>query len=220
MLIFAADTSLESASVALIRDNHVLHELTVNNHKKHATTFMPMVEHCFSESVINVSEVDLFAISGGPGSFTGLRIGMSSMKTMAYALNKKMVVVPTLDILASQSKEENKIICPIINARNNQVYTAIYNTVKLTEDMAIPIEELAEILKKYDSEVVLSGDAASMHLELLTEKLKNKVTFNIENTFPKASVCGLIAFKYDKIEAKEALPFYVRSSQAERLFNK
>jgi len=220
MLIFASDTSLESASCALIENNQVIKEVAINNNKRHAINFMPMVKTFFDNSKYSLSDVDLFAISSGPGSFTGLRIGITSIKSMAYALNKKIVMVPTLDILASQSYEKGKIMCPLINARNSQVYTAIYSEKRETEYMGIHIDELVNLLQKYDKDIVLSGDGVSLHMEYLKTKIKSKISFNDSHTYPKSSACGLMALNYDKIEAKDAVPFYLRQSQAERLFNK
>jgi len=220
MLIFASDTSLESASCALIKNNQVIKEVAINNNKRHAINFMPMVKKFFDNSEYSLRDVDLFAISSGPGSFTGLRIGITSIKSMAYALNKKIVMVPTLDILAFQSYEKDKIMCPLINARNNQVYTAIYSEKRETEYMGIHIDKLVNLLQKYDKDIVLSGDGVLLHMEYLKIKIKNKISFDDSHTYPKSSACGLMALNYDKIEAKDAVPFYLRQSQAERLFNK
>jgi len=220
MLIFASDTSLESASCALIKNDKVIKEVTINNNKRHAINFMPMVENFFNEIDYTLNDIDVFAISSGPGSFTGLRIGITSIKSMAYALNKKVIMVPTLDILAYQSYEKNKILCPLINARNSQVYTAIYKEKRETEYMGVHIDELINLLQKYNRDIILSGDGATLHIKYMQSKIKNKIIFENSNTYPKASACGLMAINYDKIEAKDAVPFYLRQSQAERLYNK
>ncbi len=220
MLIFACDTSLASASVCLIKDDAIVSELFINNDKKHAETFMPLVEKLFNQVPYEVADVDYFAISSGPGSFTGLRIGLSSVKAMAYALSKPMVMVPTLDILAKQSQQEMATMCPMINARNDQVYTAIYSPKRQTDYMGIHIDEVVVLLQNTDNKIILSGDGAKMHLDYLQSKLPNQITIKDENEFPSASVCGFQSVKYDKIKATEAVPFYLRPSQAERLFNK
>ncbi|MCK5812021.1 MAG: tRNA (adenosine(37)-N6)-threonylcarbamoyltransferase complex dimerization subunit type 1 TsaB [Clostridiales bacterium] len=220
MLIFACDTSLASASVCLIKDDKVVSELFINNNKKHAKTFMPLVLELFKKVPYEVTDVDYFAVSSGPGSFTGLRIGLSSVKAMAYALSKPMVMVPTLDVLAKQSQQEKATMCPMIDARNDQVYTAIYSPERQTDYMGIHIDKVITLLQNTDQKIILSGDGAKMHFDYLQSKLPNQITIKDEHEFPRASICGFLSVKYDKIEATEAVPFYLRPSQAERLFNK
>ncbi len=220
MLIFACDTSLASASVCLLKDEEIVKEIFVNNNKKHAESFMPLVEDLFIQTPYDVTDVDYFVVSSGPGSFTGLRIGLSSVKAMAYALSKPIVMVPTLDILAKQSQQETATMCPMINARNNQVYTAIYSPERQTDYMGIHIDEVITILKKTNNKIILSGDGAKLHFDYLQTKLPNQLIIEDKNEFPSSSICGFLSAKYDKIKATEAVPFYLRPSQAERLFNK
>ena len=223
-MILGIDTSCEMASCAIVSDNKVLTEKHVVNKKKHSETLMPMIKEMFEDSGLKSGDISLLAVSNGPGSFTGLRIGMAAAKAMAYALNKRMICIPTPDVLANMYEESPDIVVPLIDARNDQVYTALYKWQDIcyepvTEYMAIHISDLKELLNDHKGKVLLCGDAAYKHHEFLGCEKPDE-----DMIYPKASACALLSEKplYLKksVKAEDALPFYLRVSQAERLFKK
>lgn len=225
MKILSVDSSSVSASVAITENGVTLAESFINNGLTHSQTLMPMVEKTLNDAKISIKDIDFFAITNGPGSFTGVRIGIASVKGMADALNKKCVAVSTLEAIAEPLKNEDCIACAVMDARCNQVYTAIFDGGKrLCEDKAVLIDELGEELKNYNKKVVFIGDGSV----LCYEKLKSIVTdIDVANDnirYVHASSVGRIA--EDKIKNGETLtdsaklvPFYLRLPQAERELN-
>ena len=126
MLILAIDSTATVGSVALLRDSTILCEYTVNAGNTHSITLLPMIEHMLKVADIKLSDIDLFAASVGPGSFTGVRIGTATIKGLAHPLSKPCVGVSTLEALAYNLKGLGGIICPCMNARRSQVYTALF----------------------------------------------------------------------------------------------
>ena len=126
MKILALDTTGNVSSVALIDDEKLIGEYTINYKMTHSQTIMPMIDEIVKMTELDLKDIDYIACSQGPGSFTGLRIGAATAKGLALGLNKKIVPVPTLDALAYNIFETDKIICPIMDARRSQVYTALY----------------------------------------------------------------------------------------------
>lgn len=221
MIVLGVDTSCKMASVAILNNEIIVCSNEIINEKKHASNLMPLIIKTIEEAKINVNEIDLFAISSGPGSFTGLRIGMATVKGLAFSTKKEVVCVPTLDVLAAGAQKTNSIIVPMIDARNNQVYTAIYNdSLEHSEYEGIKIEELITKLKKYNQRIILCGDGAELHFDLVKSSLDNEIFISKENIYPKAKEALKIYYKYEKLKAEEAVPFYLRKSQAERLFKK
>src|SRR3989339_1180270 len=153
MKILAIDTSGIIAAVAVLDESKLLAEYILNHKKTHSVKLMPMIKEIISNLDLTLSEIDVFAASNGPGSFTGLRIGITTIKSMAYALKKPVISVPTLDALANNINKTDNLICPIIDARNNQVFTALYEwkdkkLIKITDYMGIDIKELVNIIKQ------------------------------------------------------------------------
>ena len=137
MKILALDTTGLVASVALVDEEKTIAEFTTNYKKTHSQTIMPMIEQLKNMVELDLSEIDYVACASGPGSFTGLRIGAATAKGLAHGLDKKIIPVPTLDGLAYNLAESSKLIVPIMDARRNQVYSAIYcNCLLYTSDAA------------------------------------------------------------------------------------
>ena len=222
MKILSVDSSSVSASVAITENGVTLAENFINNGLTHSQTLMPMVEKTLNDANVSVKDVDLFAIANGPGSFTGVRIGIASVKGMADALGKKCVAVSTLEAIAEPLKNEDCIACAVMDARCNQVYTAIFESGKrLCEDNAVLIEELGTVLKNYNKKVVFIGDGSV----LCYEKLKDVVTdveIADENIrYVHGSSIGRLAEDKIKngespIDSAKLVPFYLRLPQAER----
>ena len=222
MRILSVDSSSVTASVAITENGKVLAENFINNGLTHSQTLMPMVEKTIQESGIPVKDIDLFAITHGPGSFTGVRIGIASVKGMADALGKQCVAVSTLEAIAAPLKNEDVIACAVMDARCNQVYTAIFNSGdRLCEDKAVLIDELGEELKRYDKKIVFIGDGSVLCYEKLCENIQNCEVADERIRYVHGSSVGFVAEGKIKnaeepINSANLVPFYLRLPQAER----
>lgn len=225
MKILSVDSSSVTASVAITENGRILAENFINNGLTHSQTLMPMVEKTINESGISVKDIDLFAITNGPGSFTGVRIGIASVKGMADALNKKCLPVSTLEAIAEPLKNEDVIACSVMDARCNQVYTAFFNKGnRLCEDKAVLIDELGEELKQYDKKIVFIGDGSLLCYEKLCEIIRNCDIADEKIRYVHASSIGFVAENKIKngeepINSANLVPFYLRLPQAERELN-
>lgn len=224
MKILAIDTTGQTASVAVLEDDILLAEYTINYHMTHSQTVMPMIEQICNMIKLNKSEIDYIACSCGPGSFTGLRIGAATAKGLALGLDISVVAVPTLDALAYNIFDTNAVICPIMDARRQQVYTAFYQWnenefCRMTEYDALPIQSVIEKAKSYQRKVVFLGDGVAVHKELLLEQ-KNFVLSPIHSNLQRAASVGELAIKQiakgDVIKGRELELIYLRKPQAER----
>ena len=226
MNLLAIDASGVAGSVAYIKNGKLAGEYYFCDKLTHSQTIMPMLEHMKSLIQINLDEVDAVAVTAGPGSFTGLRIGVTAAKTLALALGVPIIGVPTLDVIADGICFTEHFICPIMDARRNQVYTAVYhyqgeNLERLTEHKAVDIKEHLETLKSYEGKVIFMGDGVSVYKEVIQEVLGGQALFapsfcNLQH----ASVLGIMAEKL-YVEGKGEdpstfVPMYLRKSQAER----
>ncbi len=226
MRILAVDTSTNVASAAILEDQVIIGEYNCNRGKTHSQRLMPMVQHLMETTGLTVNDIDAFSASIGPGSFTGLRIGVTTIKAMAFAAEKPVISVHTLDALAYNLPFAENLICPMIDARNNQVFTAIYRFIgdkleRLTDYMGIPVTELADILRKMEGDTVFLGDACNMHRDYFVSELGNRVKIAPPGTaLAKASSVAILAgkaYSEGKLErCYDMVPFYLRKSQAER----
>ncbi len=232
MRILALDSSGLVASVAVVDSTEsgeeLLAEYTVNYKKTHSQTLLPMLDQVARMIDLDLQTVDAIAVAGGPGSFTGLRIGSATAKGLGLALKKPLIHVPTIAGLAYNLWGASGIICPIMDARRGQVYTGIYRfedgKLKTLEDqMAISIEDLADKLKNYQEKVTFLGDGVPVFRQVLEQDLMRdrEIFFAPANMNRQraASVgsLGIQYYKEGKIEtAMEHQPEYLRLSQAER----
>lgn len=225
MIILSLDSTSVTASVAISENGVVLAENFINNGLTHSQTLMPMVEKTLIDSNKNIKDVDLFAITNGPGSFTGVRIGIASVKGMADAMNKKCIAVSTLEAIAKPLKNEDSIACAVMDARCNQVYTAVFDGGnRLCEDKAILIDDLGEELKQYNKKIVFIGDGAELCYNKLCEILPNSQLADENIRYIHASSICRIAEEKAKnneelIDSANLVPFYLRVPQAERELN-
>lgn len=231
MKILAIDSSGLVASVAVIEDDNLIAEYTMNHKKTHSQTLVPMLDEIKNTTELDLKTIDAIAVAKGPGSFTGLRIGSATAKGLGLALNKPIIPVPTVDALAYNLYGFDKIICPIMDARRDQVYTGLYTFKKdenggysmetLKEQCAMDIAELAEIVNSFEQDVIFLGDGVAVY----EEKIKNLVTTSF--SFAPAScnrqraacvaTLGAILYKNGVVETPvEHAPDYLRLSQAER----
>ena len=237
MRILAIDSSGLTATVAVVEDEQMVAEYTINYKKTHSQTLLPMIDEMARMTEVDLSTVDAIAVAGGPGSFTGLRIGSATAKGLGLALGKPLVSVPTVDAMAYSVYGCEDIICPIMDARRRQVYTGIYAFVpeRVAEDshemryrfkvmrvqMAVSVEELIRRLNVYGKRVVFLGDGVPVYREMLAEGLKVPYFFapSYMNR-QRAAAVGALGIRYyqeGRYEtAAEHKPEYLRVSQAER----
>ena len=225
MRILAIESSSLVASVAIVEDGVTLAEYTANFKMTHSQTLLPMIDSMVSLFGIDLSSIDAIAVSGGPGSFTGLRIGSATAKGLGLALDKPLIHVPTLDGTAYNLYGAKGLICPIMDARRNQVYTGIYRFEQefevVMEQDAMDMGELIEKLNGMGERVIFLGDGVPVHEKKIRELMT--VPFDLApahmNRQRAASVAalGAVYFAEGKIEtAAEHGPDYLRKSQAER----
>lgn len=233
MKIIAMDSSGLVASVAVIEDDILICEYNVQYKKTHSQTLLPMLDELKKMVDLDLSTVDAVALAAGPGSFTGLRIGSATAKGLGFALNIPLIEIPTLDGLACNLYGSDKLVCPIMDARRNQVYTGIY-TFEATEgspmtyslntilpQCAVPIEEIAGKCNELGKEVIFLGDGVPVFEKKLSELLKVPFGFAPAHmNRQRAAAFGFLALSYLKagkvVKAKEHAPEYLRLSQAER----
>lgn len=226
MKILALDSSGLVASVAVVEEEYTIAEYTVNYKKTHSQTLLPMLDEVVKMTELDLGSIDAIAISGGPGSFTGLRIGSATAKGLGLALRKPLIHVPTLEGLAYNLCGTPGIICPIMDARRNQVYTGVYSFEKedlqiVEPQMAVGIDKLAEKLNARGEAVTFLGDGVPVQREYLKEHLTVPYRFAPAHmNRQRAATVGMLGVKYykaGKIEtAMEHQPDYLRVSQAER----
>lgn len=230
MKVLAIDTSTVIASVALMDDEKLLGEYSINNKKTHSQKLMVMINEIMRNLDLNPSDIDVFAASIGPGSFTGLRIGVTTVKALAFATNKPVVGVPTLDALAYNIVTSKFMICPILDARNNQVFTALYEAKgkkleRITEYLGIPVSELVQIIRQNNKRVIFTGDAVDLHKEYFRSELGENCEFaplgnRLQRGASVAELAIMMAKEGKMVSSFELVPFYLRKSQAERELEK
>jgi len=227
MKIFAIDTTVKTAAAALVEDGKLIAEYSLST-DTHSTTLLPMISSILERSGTKVSDIDLFAVSAGPGSFTGVRIGVSTIKGLAFAGNIPCAGVSSLEALAMNFTGIRGIIVPVINARNRMVYTAVFASdginmpVRLTADEQLPITELLEKLSGTADPIYFTGDACEL---LLTEENRPEVTAVTPEKlrFPSGYGVAVAADRMWNAEEDKSTflesrlaPIYLRKSQAER----
>ena len=235
MLILALDSTAQVGSVALCEgDGHLLAECTLNTGNTHSETLLPTVEFLLKSCGVTVDDIDLFACTAGPGSFTGVRIGAATVKGLAFGKGKPCVGVSTLEALATNTRAFEGIICPCMNARRQQVYNALFESkdgklTRLCEDRALAIEDLLKEVSEYAPEkrIYLVGDGAELVMDfdefgeqfpvldgcmiLLGERLRNQSGYSV-------ALVALEAYRNGNVcTDTELAPVYLRPSQAERM---
>ncbi len=220
MIILAMDTSSVNATVAVCDEKRILGEYTISGERAHSQIIMPMLEDMLKRCSLSIKDIDVFAVALGPGSFTGLRIGIAAMKTLAGTLGKKIIGISSLDSVAANFPYTDKYLCSIFDARRNDVYNAVYlNGKKITDDRICDFDDV--LIEMADKEVIFVGDAVIKYADKI--KSFNKPNWQIaplHHCMQKASSLLYIAHKraanndYDTLE--DLLPIYIRPSQAER----
>ena len=227
MLILSMDCSAKQVSVSLCDDEKLLGLYFQNNGLTHSRTLLVMIENLLKSLDLTVNDVDLLAVSNGPGSFTGIRIGVASTIGLAIGAEKKVCGISTLLAMAYQSQishiddKEKLLICPVMDARRDQVYNALFSLsddlpIRLCEDRAISLEDLSVELSSMGKTVYLVGDGANLTYDFLTFAGIKCTLAPALMRFQSAYGVSLASLKAEHINALDLEPIYLRPSQAER----
>lgn len=224
MRILGIDTSTMAASVAVIEDNQLVCEYTINTKKTHSQKLMSMIENMLKESDLNINDIDLIGICVGPGSFTGLRIGMATAKAIAHVNNIPIVGVTSLEMLADNMNLCDKKICSILDAQRNQVYTAKFEyignrLVQINDTDILEIDKLINEISSSEDDYILIGEAVYKYEEKLKDIENISIPSPSHNVTKASSLCSIALEKYNQGENIESCytinPMYIRKSQAE-----
>lgn len=226
MKVLGLDSSGIVASVAVVEDDVLLAEYTVNYKKTHSQTLLPMLDEIVKMTELKLETLDAIAVAAGPGSFTGLRIGSSTAKGLGLALKKPLAAVPTVEAMAYNLYDAKGLVCPIMDARRSQVYTGVYcfrehKLVTVREQMAVSILELLDILNELGEPVIFLGDGVPVFKDVISEMLQVPFSFapahvNKQRAAAVAAL-GMNYVREGKVQAAaEHAPDYLRVSQAER----
>ncbi|MCR4782815.1 MAG: tRNA (adenosine(37)-N6)-threonylcarbamoyltransferase complex dimerization subunit type 1 TsaB [Lachnospiraceae bacterium] len=230
MKILAIDASGLVASVSILEDDKMVGEYTLNHTRNHSVTLLPLVDALIQATDSKPEDFDYIALAGGPGSFTGLRIGAATAKGLAFSWKKPIISVPTIDALCYNVFGVEGIVCPILDARRNQTYTGIYRfeekdgestLLTIDEQKACDINSLIERLNELGEKVTFLGDGVPVFKDTIDEKLKVEHRYApAHQSRQRASSVGMLAFRYAKEGKIEDTfthrPIYLRETQAER----
>lgn len=230
MKILALDSSGLVASAALVEDDNLIAEYTIQYKKTHSQTLLPMLEEIRDMVELDLNTVDAIAVAAGPGSFTGLRIGSATAKGLAFALDKPIVPVPTVEGLAYQMYGTDALVCPIMDARRNQVYTGIYEFIYyenkydmhvVKKQCAAAFDEIAEALNNLGRKVIFLGDGVPVFRGRMAEVMQVPYTLAPAHRNRQSAACiaalGSLYYAQGKVESgADHTPVYLRLSQAER----
>ena len=224
MIVLSVDSSSLVTTVALLKDEYVLGEYLLNFKREHSVILMEKVEMLLKDCEIDIDDVDGFVVSKGPGSFTGLRIGMATIKGLSMGSNKPYVSISSLDALANSLSNFDGIICPIMDALRDSVFTSFYKNIdgKLTmisDYCALSLDELATILNEKGENVIFTGDGVSKNREFLEKNIKNVYFAPDHLSIIRASSLGEIGMKMLKAgihDDIDSAPLYLKKPQAVR----
>jgi tRNA threonylcarbamoyladenosine biosynthesis protein TsaB len=224
MNILTVDTSSIVASAAILNEEKLVGEIIINHQKKHSEKLMVAIDHLLSDSGLSIKDIDVFGIISGPGSFTGLRIGMATIKGFAQALNKPVVGVSSLESLAMNLPYAKGYICPVLDAQRNETYSGIFHfeNGKLCRDMddgVMEIESLIEKIKHYSEPIYFLGDGVPRFKELLLSECETGVVVPSYVTMNRASSAAQIVLERslngEMSNYRDIEPIYIRPSYAE-----
>lgn len=226
MYVLGIEAATPVAGVAVVNETQVLAERFINNKRTHSVNLLPMIKEVIIDAGLQPTDIKGIAVSNGPGSFTGLRIGITTAKTLAHVWEIPVLPIPTLDALASPLIGYRGLVCPILNARKNEVYGAIYgerNGVmeRLAGPMAVPIEGLLTRLQDWPQQQLLFlGDGVAIYREQLVHELGERVQFaNPAVMLPRGATVAQLGMELLKrgqgMSPLEIKPEYIRPSEAE-----
>ena len=224
MLLLGLDTSTSCGSIAVVDGNQPLGEWNLNVPRTHAGRLLPGIQHLLRETGLTMEQIDGFAVTTGPGSFTGLRIALTTAKTLALVTEKPLVGIPTLDVLVENVPFAGGLVCPALDARKGEIFAALFKkdpgegtTDRLTDYLSVPPKTLLELIQ---GPVLLLGDAVPVYGDELRRVCRHKITLaSPEYHFPRAShLCRLAIKKLSHEGAthpRDLQALYARASDAE-----
>lgn len=225
MLILAVESSAASSSCALLRDGIIIADMRTNVKLTHSQTLMPMVENMLKITNTGVSDIDAFAVTHGPGSFTGIRIGIAAVKGMALSYNKPCIGLSTLETIAYNIPYFSGIICSVMDARRDQMYNAMFgckgdSVYRITDDRAISIDSLGQEIEGLKMPCILAGDGAALCYDKLSQKYDNIYIAPANLRYQNAASAAKLAYEYyivgKTMSAENLTPVYLRLPQAQR----
>lgn len=227
MKVLGIDSSGMTATVALIEDDKLIAEFTVNNKRTHSETLMPMIDKVLTASETDIRDVELLAIAAGPGSFTGLRIGAATVKGLGMSLNVPVAAIPTCEGLAMNLSGTDRLVCPLMDARRNQVYTGLYRVSgdmpeAVIEQTACDISEIVDKVNEAGEKVIFLGDGTAIFKEYIESNIRVEFSFaNANASLQRGASIASLGLLYQKagktVSVDEFTPVYLRPSQAERV---
>ena len=224
MKILAIETSGKICAVALLEDKDIIQEKIIEDENTHSVKLMPLIDELLKETKVNLKDIDLFVCDKGPGSFTGIRIGISTIKAFIDVTNKKAIGITSLEALAYGVEEEG-IICSLIDAKNENVYYGLFkkerNDIKQVGKLEFNnINEIINILGQIKEKIIFIGNGSLNYKELIKYKLNEEAVFvSEEKSKLNARNIALVAYekKNEAVDSKGLVPVYLRKSSAERL---
>ncbi|MRG87342.1 tRNA (adenosine(37)-N6)-threonylcarbamoyltransferase complex dimerization subunit type 1 TsaB [Salinibacillus xinjiangensis] len=221
MKVLAIDTSNQVMSVAVLNQQEVVVDYTTNVKKNHSVRLMPAIHTAMKEAGLTPSDLDLVAVAQGPGSFTGVRIGVTTAKTMAYSLNIPIVPVSSLNIAAFNGLPFEGKICSFFDARRGRVYAGLYQSngeelEEVWDEENILFTDWLERLKELNEKVLFISNDVSLHRETIEEVLGEQALFSPPYlNVPRAAALGYVAQKKRAVDAHQVVPNYLRLAEAE-----
>ncbi|MDD4753635.1 MAG: tRNA (adenosine(37)-N6)-threonylcarbamoyltransferase complex dimerization subunit type 1 TsaB [Desulfitobacteriaceae bacterium] len=225
MKLLAIDTATKIAGAAVINESGVLAESWLNTGKTHSQKFLPMLESMLKNADITLEEIDCFAVTVGPGSFTGVRIGLATLKGLIQVLEKPAVSVVTLDALCRNLSGSTELICPVLDARKNEVYTALYREeagviTRISPYRAVSPTQLLSELKLQNEKITFLGDGVFVHRETIQDELGSNAAFaEYTRNFLRPSEVAFIGWEKfiqgETVGINDISPLYLRLSEAE-----
>lgn len=224
MIVLSVDSSSKVATVAILKDDVLLGEYILNDKREHSVILMPLIETLLKECNLTIDDIDGYVVSKGPGSFTGLRIGMATVKGMSFGNNKPYISISSLDALAYNLISFNGIICPIMDALRENVYTALYKNnndslEKIMDYTALDIDELVNLLKDKNEEVIFVGDGLYKHKKYICDNFSKAHFAPAHLNIIRASSLGELGLNLLKngiCDHSNSAPIYLKKPQAER----
>ena len=224
MIVLSIDSSSKVATVAILKDDVLLGEYILNDKREHSVILMPLIENLLKECNLSIDDIDGYVVSKGPGSFTGLRIGMATIKGMSFGNNKPYISISSLDALAYNLISFNGIICPIMDALRENVYTALYKNnndslEKIMDSTALDIDELVNLLQDKNEEVIFVGDGLYKHKKYICDNFPKAHFAPVHLNIIRASSLGELGLNLLKngiCDDSNSAPIYLKKPQAER----
>lgn len=229
MKILAVDTSATAASAAIADEDKLIGEFSINTSLTHSQTLLPMIDQLLKNTNTSINDITALAVNAGPGSFTGVRIGVAAVKGLAFPQNLPCVSVSTLKSMAYNMLGSDCIVCAVMDARCSQVYNALFRVnrdgvTRLTDDRALSLSDLQLELQKFDENIVLVGDGAKLCYDFLSSQSVNVTLAPFARRIQTASSVACAAIDEIKlgntITAEKLMPVYLRLPQAQRELNK